>query len=1014
MFTTISIPTYSKKVARLIFARFSLAAIISAMLLSSVGSIAAQNTPKPADKELTTGLTLYNYGMLRNSLDYFRRYETPYKGSPEDEVSFFYRTKVRSELIPSKRPDIFKEFVYTFPKSSNSDNLLYDLGERSYQNEQYRNAIALFNETLRFTDDSKLQAEARYLKAEAFAQRNENDKARSAFLETADKHPDTEWAPKALYARGRLHLTENRYDQATEAFELLRTRYPNHAMTRRVGTALGESYYKQERYQEAIEAFKNAIPYLEGDRESKAILMTAESYNYLDKYDDASSFYLRYINKNKGTNKVRLAHYGLGWIYNKQAIYHWAAEAFGKASTGEDELARKALYYKAVNEKLGGRYPDALETFRKFGEQYEDGLWVERAYYEWAVTAFEMGNNQETIEVLLPLARRREQLKKSGDILTLLGEAYFANGEYTRAIETFEVAEEAAELAPGKKRQAAFQKAWVLYRNQAYESAQPIFERLYNQNPSDAIAAEALFWSADSYYTLEDYGPAGAQFNEFVKNYADHELMGPALYSLGWSHFKMGRFEKAKEPLENFLNNYEPPEIALFPYNTDTQLRLGDANYATGDYQEAIRYYKMAVGAEPGGDYAMFQIANSYYRAERSFEAVSTFRRLLRIYPFTRFREQAQYNIAYIYFLTGNYSQAVDEFQSVIQKYPQTQWAARSQYSIGDAYYNAGTYEKAVQEYKKVMNEYPRSPYIVDAVNGIQYSQLAAGEQDSSSAALEDFLQEHPQTSTADQLRFRQAESKLQMGDYDTAIKDFKQYLRVTNNENRIPKAYFNLADAYQQSGRQAKAIETYQLIIENYPNSEQASTSLAILAEQFLQQGNLQKALNLYEQLEQKGSRYEAEALVGIGETQLMMENYNEAEAYFKRAAQSRSSSDMAKLGLAKIELERQNYRKAENMFDEISNNNVGEAGAEAQYLKGLALQNQGLYQKALDEYARVSVLYEAYRVWVAKSLLKTAESYIAINDKGQAVKTLNTIIDQYPDSEQAAEAQNILERIN
>jgi len=988
--------------------------IVAAVPPFSVTNSFAQNTPEPPRKNLTTGLTLYNYGMMRHSLDFFLLHNTPYKGSPLDETSFFYQTKTRSVLIPSKQPEIFKEFVHSYPNSRRSGGLLYDLGERSYQAGQYGDAIAYFNETITYTDDPDIKAEAKYLKGEAFVNRSENDLARNTFLQLADEHPDTEWAPKALYARGRLYLTENRYDAATQAFEHLRNRYPNDAMTRRVGTALGESYYKQARYQEAIEAFKDAIPYLEGDRESKAILMIAESYNYLDRYDDASTYYLRYINKNKNTDKVRVAHYGLGWIYNKQAIYHWAAESFGKAASGRDELARKALYYKAVNEKLGGRYTEALETFRNFGDKYEEGMWVEHAYYEWAVTAFEMGNNQEAIEVLLPLARRRETLDNQGKVLTLLGEAYFANGEYTRAIETFEVAEEAADLAPTKKRQAAFQKAWVLYRNQAYESAQSIFERLYNQNPSDAIAPEALFWSADSYYNMEDYGPASAQFKDFVQTYPNHKLMGPALYSLGWSHFKMGRFEEAKQPLADFLNNYDPPEIALFPYDTDTQLRLGDANYATGDYQEAIRYYKMAVGAEPGGDYAMFQIANSYYRAERSFEAVSTFRRLLRIYPFTRFREQAQYNIAYIYFLTGNYSQAVDEFQSVIQKYPNTQWAARSQYSIGDAYYNAGDYEKAVQEYEKVMNEYPRSPYIVDAVNGIQYSQLAAGKQDSSSAVLENFLQNHPQTSTADQLRFRQAETKLQMGDYETAIKDFKQYLRVTNNEDKIPEAYFNLAEAYQQSGKQNEATETYELIIENHPDTEEAATSLTILAEQALQQGNLQKALNLYEQLEQKGSRYQTEALVGLGETQLMMENLDVAENYFQQAAEHGSTNDLAKLGLAKIQLNRKNYRRAENLFSEIADNNVTETGAEAQYLKALALQRQGLYQKALDEYAKVRVLYEAFRQWVAKSLLKTAESYIAINDKGQAVQTLNTVIEDYPDSEQAAEARNMLEQIN
>jgi hypothetical protein len=45
----------------------------------------------------------------------------------------------------------------------------------------------------------------------------------------------------------------------------------------------------------------------------------------------------------------------------------------------------------------------------------------------------------------------------------------------------------------------------------------------------------------------------------------------------------MGDFENATGPLIDFLNNYDPPDIALFPYDTDTRLRIGDSFYAQGN-----------------------------------------------------------------------------------------------------------------------------------------------------------------------------------------------------------------------------------------------------------------------------------------------------------------------------------------------------------------------------------------------------------------------------------------------
>lgn len=1015
LITVSDIYNYLLKKIGLIYGRYTSFVIIGLLFTPSlINTVQAQNTPPPYNHEFTTGLNLYSHGLFPNAIDYFTIIDQEYNDPQLGEIAAFYRTKALSRLIPSQNSILFKEFVHTYPKSEKSGEVFLQLAGMAFQNNEYSSAIDYLNEGLNYELEPGEGAEAIYLKAEAYIEMNDLNSARKTYLEVANTYPDTPWAPRALYARGQLYLTENRYDNATEAFELLRSEYPNDEMTRRIGTALGESYYQQKRYEEAIEAFKDAMPYLEGEFESKATLLIAESANYLNRYDQASTYYLRYINQNKGTDKEKLAHYGLGWIYHKQNIYHWAAESFGKAVTDNDELSRKSMYYKAVNEKLGGRYQQAIETFREFGERYKKGLWIEQAYYEWAITAFEMGNFTEAVEVLLPLVRQSNQLNNPGDVLTLLGEAYFANGEYTRASQAFTEAEKSVNVPPSKKRQASFQKAWVMYRNQAYETAQPIFEQLYEENRNDKLAPQALFWSADSYYNIEEYGPASAQFQEFADQYPTHELRGPALYALGWSHFEMGRFRQAIDPLIEFLNNYEPPEIALFPYETDTQLRIGDAYYAVGEYEEAIKYYKMAVGAEPGGDYAMYQIANSYYRSDRTFEAVTTFRRFLRIYPYSRLSEQARYNIGYIYFLTGNYSQAIDEFHSVINKYPGTHWAARAQYNIGDAYYNAADYQKAVNEYEQVLNKYPRSDFIIDAINGIQFAQLASGKEDSSSVILEEFLQNHPQTSTADLLQFRQAETMMESGEYEKAIDAFKQYLRVTNNEDVIPEAYFNLADAYQQVGDSEKAHETYEIIIENYSGSDQAATSLAVLGKIYLEQGKYELALRQFEELKNKGRQYQVEAFNGMGEAELQRGNLSKARNHFNDALNIRASSDEARLGLALVDFNQNQYRKAESALKEIADNNVTGIGAKAQFYLALALQRQGLYQKALDEYAKVSVLYAAFREWVARSMFHSAECYIETGEKGQAVKSLSDLVNRYPEIAISERAEALLQELN
>src|SRR5699024_6789629 len=751
--------------------------LCSAIIIGSTVQLYAQEVQNPDSEHYRKGIELFDAGLYTEAAGELETFINNHKNHELALSASFYLTRARAREDSVNRQGYYKQFINEHPHSSLAPKLLFDLAKRMEEREQYREAIDYYTRAIDLGLQKPQAAKAYYWMAEAELNDGNSEQARAYFLKVAEDYSSTKWAPKALYARGRLFLSEENYDASSKTFELLKKRYPNADITRRTAMALGESYYQQGRYKEAIGAFQDAMPYLDEEMKTKAVLLIAESYNFLENFDEASAGYLRYIKRTKGTPEERAAHYGLGWLYNKQEIYHWAADEFEKASEGTDELARKAIYYKAVNEKLGSKYRVAMETFRGFGERFSEGPWVEKTYYEWAMTAYEMGNPSEAIEVLLPLVREEDSLDWGGKVYTLLGEAYFANEEFTRSIQAFEAAEEVTDVDPAVKREARFQKAWVQYSNQAYEAAQKIFQSLYDNVPGKKIGREALFWSADSYYNMEKYGPAAKQFAQFIQQYPSHELVGPANYSLGWSYFKMGQFKKAIDPLKTFLQKYEAPETALYPYDTDTRLRIGDAYYALGSYDQAMDMYQKVLGADPGGDYALFQIANSYYRSDRTYDAVTTFRRFLRTYPDSRLSQQAQYNIAYIYLNTGNYSQAVEEFKTVISKYPGTSWAARAQYNIGDTYYNAGDYEKAIAAYKVVMEKYPDSEYIIEAANGIQYAQLTAGEKDQSAEMLEEFMENNPDASMADRLRFRKADNMMQSGNYEAAIEEFQQYL---------------------------------------------------------------------------------------------------------------------------------------------------------------------------------------------------------------------------------------------
>lgn len=991
---------------------FRAAALLLTVMVCPAWTQAQAPAPAaPPNAVYLDGFRFYQEGLFEQAADAFERFLADITEEPLRESAWYFLARSRAAVDSANVIRYYDEYIARYAYNRRSAELLIEAAHLYARNGEHLMAAEHFERALTIPIPDDLGAEVAWWRAEAYVSLRDNDAARQAFLDLQTRYPRSPWAPKALYSRARLYLREARFAETTEAFELLRQRYPFDPMTRRVGTALGESYFQQARYRDAITALRSALPTLDDTfAANKAVYLIAESHNALNELDDAATWYLRLANQTRGTDEERNAHYGLGWVYHKQQIYHWAAQSFGRVGGTDDELARKSLYYKAVNEKLSGRYDLALATFAAFGERYKSGPWVETAYTEWAVATFEVGDNTSTIRTLLDLVRSGVRLENPGQVYTLLGEAYFANNEFGRSLDAFGLAEQLGEVDPFIPWQARFQRAWVLFQNQAYRDAQRLFNEVYEYDRTGQLAAESLFWSADAWFMLGEYDLAAAGFRKFLQEFPRSEFAGAARYSLGWSFFAKGDYEGAIQPLRQFLDSYQPPPIALFPYDIDTQLRIGDAYYALKQYRDAIRFYELASAADRGGDYALYQIANSYYRSEQTYEAVQTFRRLLRMYPQSRLREQAMYNIGYLYFLAGNYAQAIEEFETLARQYRGTNWAARAQYNIGDAYYNAGEHAKAIQAYQRVLDLYPNSTFIIEAVNGIQYAMLAAGQADRSSQVLEAFIEKNPQANTADRLRFRQAETILRTGDYPAAIEAFRQYIRTTTSATYVPEAWYNIADAYRQLRQPDAAIAAYETLVRDHPRSSRAESALLNLGTLQLENDRAEAAVGYFQDLLQRTRRLRNEANIGLGQAYLALNRHAEAEQAFRAVLAASAANDQARLGLANVMARTNRGAEAENLYRAVAESNTLDAGAEAQYRIGTVLQQRRDYQAAIEAYSKVTILYQAYERWVAPAMVRTAECLDALGNTAESRRMLQTVIDRFPSTSAADEARRLL----
>jgi TolA-binding protein len=159
-----------------------------------------------------------------------------------------------------------------------------------------------------------------------------------------------------------------------------------------------------------------------------------------------------------------------------------------------------------------------------------------------------------------------------------------------------------------------------------------------------------------------------------------------------------------------------------------------------------------------------------------------------------------------------------------------------------------------------------------------------------------------------------------------------------------------------------------------------------------------------------EQGSKYRQEAYIGMGNAQLAMNNIEAADKQYQAALDTDPDYAPAKVGLAKVAIEKENYQKAKDLLTLVAEANTTEIGAEAQYLLGMTHKQQGNYEDAIKAFSNVNILYEAYDEWVSKALLEKAKSYIQMGQQGEARSELNSLIEDYPGTPQAREAKRLL----
>jgi outer membrane protein assembly factor BamD len=224
---------------------------------------------------------------------------------------------------------------------------------------------------------------------------------------------------------------------------------------------------------------------------------------------------------------------------------------------------------------------------------------------------------------------------------------------------------------------AKYELAEKYYDEGDFKRANRLFEQIAPRYVGKPQGERVMFFFADTYFQTEQYYLAGYQFERFIKSYPNSDKLQEAIFREAKSYYELSpRYsldqtdtDKALIKLQNFINTYPESEffaeanemaqeLTLKKQKKEFEIakqfdKLGEFNYPI--LVSSIQAFNNFVTDNPGSIYredAFFYrlksemtLANNSIitkQEERYREALKYYQALMKSYPDTKYKKEAQ------------------------------------------------------------------------------------------------------------------------------------------------------------------------------------------------------------------------------------------------------------------------------------------------------------------------------------------------------------------------------------
>lgn len=672
-----------------------------------------------------------------------------------------------------------------------------------------------------------------------------------------------------------------------------------------------------------------------------------------------------------------------------------AKEGFRYVHTQQDEHYTDAGYYLAYIAYLQKDYDQALKGFEAVVN--EDG----DAYPKARVYIAQIHFVRQDYPYILDQRSDLEKLDIDGattqEIRRMIGVAYYATGDYGRAVEYLE---RYRENGGRINREERYLLGYSYYMLNNYGRAISEFQQIIEGE--DKLTQNAYYHLGDASLKNGDKGGAMKAFSMAAGMTQNPQISEDALYNyakLSYENSGSDLYTQKIELMKRYLNKYPDSDrtnemrqylFSLYLNSSDYDAAMAEfrnirnpspeikkaierLSYERGmrymeskQYPEAISLFDQTIGY---GYTPKYTALSKLWKAEALFRQGTYDERVIGLYqdyirssqPSLTENQMAHYNIAYIRFNRQEWAEATDWFNRFISRYqPDDAYKADAYLRLGDIRYTQRDYKGANDYYRKAIDLNAGSADYPEYQMAINYGLMGRPEDKIRSLQA---ISKNRNSSYSDLATLELGATYIRQNRFAEGDKVLKQFTAERPESAYYVPALLELGMANINLNDPRKALGYYKTIVEKYPQAPEVKDAMTAIKGIYVSEGNADGYLAF---AEKAGSEYkvgdeEKEQLAFDALQQLYVKSDYDGliastDAYLKNYPQGAHASD-ATFFRAESLLKKGDTKQAAETFEKLI------AMPNNQYTSASLEYAANLYRQAGDTDKEYAALLKLYR---------------------------------------------------